>query len=185
MSKVALDRLLALDDRVAIGRLATLTRGEREPLFELPASDLSRLARALPETDLRALSRYMAVLDKPAGQRLLAAVGLSPAKMATFAAPGVQQAILSSRDQVEAVAVIARSDGIFDFPVFFQDVGSVQAGRISPLLLWARYPVAHQPVRGNVPDPAAVRMASAVPAAHACHRRGTRYPSVKEPSCAS
>jgi hypothetical protein len=142
MSKAALDRLLALDDRVAVSRLAALTRGEREPLFELPVGDLNRLARAMPETDLRALSRYMAVLDKPAGQRLLSVVGLSPSKMAAFAAPGVQQAILTSRDQTEAVAVIARSDGIFDFPVFFQDVGSVWEGRISPLLLWARYPVA-------------------------------------------
>ena len=142
MSKVALDRLLALDDRVAISRLAALTRGEREPLLELPKSDLNRLARAMPETDLRALSRYMAVLDRPAGQRLLAAVGLSPAKMTAFAAPGVQQAILASRDQVEAVSVIARSDGIFDFPVFFQDVTSVREGRVSPLLLWARYPIA-------------------------------------------
>ena len=142
MSKVALDRLLSLDDRLAITRLAALTRGEREPLLELQTGDLNRLARALPETDLKALSRYMAVLDKPAGQRLLAAVGLSPTKMAAFSAPGVQQAILASRDQVEAVAVIARSDGIFDFPVFFQDVGLVQSGRISPLLLWARYPIA-------------------------------------------
>lgn len=142
MSKVALDRLLSLDDRLAITRLAALTRGEREPLLELQTGDLNRLARALPENDLRALSRYMAVLDKPAGQRLLAAVGLSPAKMTAFSAPGVQQAILASRDQVEAVAVIARSDGIFDFPLFFQDVGLVQSGRISPLLLWARYPIA-------------------------------------------
>jgi hypothetical protein len=142
MSKAGLDRLLALDDRVAISRLAALTRIEREPLLELQPSDLSRLARAMPETDLRALSRYMAVLDKPAGQRLLAAVGLSPAKMAAFAAPGVQQAILASRDQIEAVAVIARSDGIFDFPIFIQDVKSVREGRVSPLLLWARYPIA-------------------------------------------
>ena len=84
MSKVALDRLLALDDRVAISRLAALTRTEREPLLELQPNDLNRLARAMPETDLRALSRYMSVLDKPAGQRLLAAIGLAPTKMAAF-----------------------------------------------------------------------------------------------------
>lgn len=142
MSKTALDRLLALDDRVAIGRLAALTRGEREPLFELPPLDLGRLARALSETDLKALSRYVGSLDKPAAQRLLAVVGLSPAKMAAFAAPGVQEAILASRDQAEAVAVIGRSDGIFDFVVFADDVRAVQDGKISPRLLWARYPVA-------------------------------------------
>jgi hypothetical protein len=142
MSKLALDRLLALDDRVAIGRLASLTRSEREPLFELQPSDLNRLARAMPETDLRALSRYISVLDKPAAQRLLAAVGLAPSKMVAFSAPGVRDAIIASRDQVAAVAVIARSDGIFDFPVFFDDVRAVRDGRVNPLLLWARYPVA-------------------------------------------
>jgi hypothetical protein len=142
MSKLALDQLLALDDRVAIGRLAALTRSEREPLFELQPSDLNRLARAMPETDLRALSRYISVLDKPAAQRLLAAVGLAPSKMAAFSAPGVRDAILASRDQVAAVAVIARSDGIFDFPVFFDDIRSVRDGRVNPLLLWARYPIA-------------------------------------------
>ena len=175
MSKAGLDRLLALDDRVAISRLAALTRGEREPLLELQPSDLSRLARAMPETDLRALSRYMAVLDKPAGQRLLAAVGLSPAKMAAFSAPGVQQAILASRDQIEAVAVIARSDGIFDFPIFIQDVKSVREGRVSPLLLWARYPIALSVFAFALPHSDAVRMAPAVPAADACHRGRTQY----------
>ena len=142
MSKAALDRILALDDRLSISRLASLTRAEREPLLELPTGDLSRLARALTETDLKALSQYLGVLERPAAQRLLAAVGLAPAKMALFSAPGVQSAILASRDQSQAVAIIARSDGIFEFPLFFQDIGAVQEGRISPLLLWTRYPIA-------------------------------------------
>jgi hypothetical protein len=104
----------------------------------------------MPETDLRALSRYISVLDKPAAQRLLAAVGLVPSKMAAFSAPGVRDAILASGDQVAAVAVIARSDGIFDFPVFFDDVRSVRDGRVNPLLLWARYPVALSVFAGGV-----------------------------------
>ena len=62
--------------------------------------------------------------------------------MAAYTASGVQSAILASRDQVEAVAVIARSDAIFDFFVFAEDVRSVREGKISPLLLWARYPIA-------------------------------------------
>ena len=142
MSKAALDRLLAINDRLAVSRLASLKRAEREPLLELQTNDLTRLARALSEADLRALSQYLGVLERPAAQRLLAAVGLAPVKMALFSAPGVQSAILASRDQAEAVAVIARSDGIFEFPLFFQDIGAVQDGRISPLLLWARYPIA-------------------------------------------
>lgn len=142
MSKTALGRLLALEDRIAITRLASLARADREPLFELPPRDLSRLARALPETELKALSNYMNALEPAAAKRLLAVVGFAPSRMAAYTASGVQSAILASRDQVEAVAVIARSDAIFDFFVFADDVRSVREGRISPLLLWARYPVA-------------------------------------------
>ncbi|MFN3746162.1 MAG: hypothetical protein ACK4TL_15790 [Hyphomicrobiaceae bacterium] len=142
MSKSALARLLVLEDRVAISRLASLTRAEREPLLELPPRDLNRLARALTETDLKALSRYMSMLEPAAAQRLLAVVGHAPARMASYTASGVQSAILASRDQAEAVAVIARSDAIFDVFVFAEDLRAVREGRISPLLLWARYPVA-------------------------------------------
>ncbi len=142
MSKSALSRLLLLEDRIAINRLASLTRAEREPLLELPPRDLNRLARALPETELKSLSRYMNTLEPAAAQRLLAVVGHAPARMAAYTASGVQPAILASRDQTEAVAVIARSDAIFDFFVFAEDVRSVREGRISPLLLWARYPIA-------------------------------------------
>jgi hypothetical protein len=84
----------------------------------------------------------MNTLEPVAAQRLLAVVGLAPARMAAYTASGVQAAILASRDQVEAVAVIARSDAIFDFFVFAEDVRSVREGKISPLLLWARYPIA-------------------------------------------
>jgi hypothetical protein len=142
MSKSALSRLLMLEDRIAINRLASLTRADRDPLLELPPRDLNRLARALPETDLKSLSRYMNTLEPVAAQRLLAVVGHAPARMAAYTASGVQSAILASRDQVEAVAVIARSDAIFDFFVFAEDVRSVREGKISPLLLWARYPIA-------------------------------------------
>lgn len=142
MSKTALDRLLVLEDRVAINRLASLTRVERDPLLELPPRDLNRLARALPETDLKALSSYMNALEPTAAKRLLAVVGNAPQRMAAYTASGVQAAILASRDQTEAVAVIARSDSIFDFFVFADDVRAVRDGRISPILLWARYPIA-------------------------------------------
>lgn len=142
MSKAALSRIFALEDRVAITRLASLTRAERDPLLELPASDLNRLARAMPEKDLKSLASYMNALEPAAAKRLLAVVALSPARMAAYTASGVQSAILASRDQAEAIALIGRSDSIFDFLVFFDDVRSVREGRVSPLLLWARYPIA-------------------------------------------
>jgi hypothetical protein len=142
MSKSALGRLLVLEDRVAVTRLASLKRAEREPLLELPPRDLNRLARSLPETELKALAGYMSLLEPAAGKRLLSVVGHAPSRMAAYTASGVQAAILASRDQSEAVAVIARSDSIFDFFAFTEDVRSVREGRVSPLLLWARYPVA-------------------------------------------
>ena len=38
--------------------------------------------------------------------------------------------------------IMLRSDGIFDFIVFWRDVTHVREGRVSPEILWARYPVA-------------------------------------------
>lgn len=142
MSKPVLDRILALGDPIAIERMAKLTRAERSPLMELAPRELTRLARALGESDLKALSGYLTALDKPAAERLVAAVAQSPAKMASIASVSVREAILASRDQAAAVGLMVRAGSVFDFLVFGEDVRLVRDGKVSPALLWARYPVA-------------------------------------------
>lgn len=140
LDRASLTRILALDDRLATGRLAGLKSSERLPLLELKDAELRRLARALAEPELASLSRYMTVLDRNAGQRLLQAVALTPAKMFLVSKAGVRDAILGSRDQSAAVGMMLRADSLFDVGVFIEDAMLVQQGQVSPWLLWARYP---------------------------------------------
>jgi hypothetical protein len=141
-SRPALTRILGLRDRTAVARLSSMKATMREPLFELDDDRLVRLARALSEPELASLSGYLTGLDPSAGQRLLAAVAQSPAKMQAIASDHVRGAILGSRDQSAAVGMMLRSDTLFDPIEFGGDVALVREGRVSPWLLWARYPVA-------------------------------------------
>ena len=62
--------------------------------------------------------------------------------MKIAAQPGVHEAIVSSRDQAAAVGVMLRADDVFDFLAFNEDINLLRDGRISPRIIWARYPVA-------------------------------------------
>ncbi len=139
-TKAGLARILTLQDRVAISRLAGLKATVRTPLLELDDDNLRRLARALPETELESLSGYMTGLERSAGNRLLSAVGQSPAKMQILASSGVRTAILQSQDQAAAIGMMLRSDGIFEPGDFATDLSLVRGGKVSPWLLWSRYP---------------------------------------------
>jgi hypothetical protein len=88
------------------------------------------------------LSRYLTGLDRAAGQRVLRAVAQSPARMQVLASARVRDAVLSSPDQLAAVAMMLRADSGFDPFVIKDDVMLVYDGRISPILLWDKHPVA-------------------------------------------
>ena len=139
-SKAGLARILTLQDRVAISRLAGLKATVRTPLLELDDDNLRRLARALPETELESLSGYMTGLERSAANRLLSAVAQSPAKMQILASSGVRTAILQSQDQAAAIGMMLRSDAIFEPGDFATDLSLVRGGKVSPWLLWSRYP---------------------------------------------
>ena len=108
-------RILALEDKVAVHRLSGLKDTVREPLLELDDAKLLALARAMTEPELESLSRYLTGLTRPAAERVLNAIALSPTKLQLLVAPGVRDAVLASRDQSAAVGVVVRSDPVFDF----------------------------------------------------------------------
>jgi hypothetical protein len=139
-TKAGLARILSLQDRVAISRLASLKGTVRTPLLELDDDNLRRLSRALPEAELESLSGYMTGLERSAGNRLLSAVAQAPGKMQILASAGVRTAILQSQDQAAAVGMMLRSDAIFEPGDFATDLSLVRSGKVSPWLLWSRYP---------------------------------------------
>jgi hypothetical protein len=137
-----LQRILALDDRTAIVRLAAIGRIARENLLELPDRELKSLARALSEAELETLARYLTDLEKPARERVLHAVAASPARMQVLAPARVRDAILTSSDQLAAVTMMLRADSGFDIPALKDDFSLVYDGRVNPVLLWDRHPAA-------------------------------------------
>lgn len=138
MTKAGLKRLLALNDRLAIGRLAALQPAARDALFDLEAAPLLRLARSLDEAQLESLSRYMSALDKASAQRVLSVVATAPARMAELTSPRVREAIITSRDQAAALGMMLQMSSWTDPGAVVSHVRLVTDGRVSPILLWEK-----------------------------------------------
>jgi hypothetical protein len=136
----SLQRVIKLGDRLAVGRIASVSRETRDALFELPDDDLKKLARSLTENDLATLARYLTGLDRPARERVLRAVALSPAKMQVLASGAARDGILASRDQDAAVAMMLRDTAVLDFPAITRDVRLATDGQIQPRLVWEKHP---------------------------------------------
>ncbi len=140
-SKAGLARLIALNDRPTIMRLAALAPASREVLLELETADLKTLGRALSEAELASLSGYLTGLEKQSSTRVLRAVAATPAKMQVLARPAVRDGILSSREQLTAVGMMLRSDVVPDPWVVAEHARFVMDGKVAPILLWEKHPV--------------------------------------------
>lgn len=141
-SKTSLERLLSLGDPLAIVRLAGVERGARDRLLEIDNAELRGVARGLAEPELETLSRYLTGLEPAAGQRVLRAVAQSPARMQVLASARVRDAVLSSSDQLAAVAMMLRADSGFDPFALKDDLTLAYEGRVNPILLWDKHPIA-------------------------------------------
>ena len=141
-TRPGLQRLLGLDDRLATVRLAALPPATRDALLELDGAALVKLARALDEPQLESLARYLTALEKGAAQRVLGAVAQSPARMADLASPRVREAVIASRDQLAAVGMMLRTNASLDAGAIVEDFGLVTDGRVAPILMWEKHPLA-------------------------------------------
>ena len=142
LTRNALRRLLAFDDRLAIVRLASIDRGARDTLFELNDAELKTLARNLSEPELATLSRYLTGLQSEPRERVLRAVAANPAVMQSLASERVRAAVVTSADQSAAVGMMLRSNAALDPAVIAEDLGLVTDGRVAPVLMWEKHPIA-------------------------------------------
>lgn len=138
---VSLRRILALEDRLAATRLAGIERSARDVLFDLDNGQLKSLARSLNEAELNMLARYLSGLQPSASRRVLRAVAQTPGKMKALASARVREAILASRDQDAAVAMMLRTDSFLNPVAVASDFELVLDGQVSPILLWERHPI--------------------------------------------
>lgn len=141
-TKTSLKRLLSLGDQVAIQRVAGLPSGARATLSELDSSELTGLARSLERDELAQLAGYLTGLEKVARERVLKAVAQSPGKLKLLAKSRVRQAVLTSPDQTAAVEMMLRADTGFSPKTTLEDVSLVIDGRVSPILLIDKHPIA-------------------------------------------
>jgi cell division septum initiation protein DivIVA len=142
LTKSALQRTLALDDRLAIVRLASIERSARDTLFELNDAELKSLARSLTEAELATLSGYLTGLRPEPREQVLRAVAANPAKMQALASERVRAAVVSSADQTAAVGMMLRSNASLDAGAIVEDLGLVTDGRVDPILMWEKHPLA-------------------------------------------
>jgi len=141
LTKASLQRILALDDRLAITRLVGIDRDARNTLFELPPAELTSLARSLTEDELATLARYLTGLRKEPRERVLRTVAADPTKMQSLSSERVRIAVVASADQTAAVTMMLRQDATLDPKAIVEDLGLVTGGRVSPILLWEKHPV--------------------------------------------
>lgn len=136
----SLARLLALQDRLAIVRLAGLDRAVRDTLFELSDDELKRLARGLTEGELNTLASYLSGLKTATRTRVLAAVSEDPSRMLVLKSAGVRDGVVASRDQHAAIEMLLR-EGSGDLEQIQGDFVLAWRGDIAPRLILAKHPV--------------------------------------------
>lgn len=140
-TQTTLQRLVALDDRLTISRLAKLPADPRERLFELPADDLKKLARGLTAAELDLLASYLTGLGPEPQKTVLTAIVEDPSRLQILNSRAVRNAVVSSRDQAAALAMLLRRDGE-TFSTLKADVELAWSGRITPQLIVTKHPLA-------------------------------------------
>jgi hypothetical protein len=142
LTKASLQRILTLNDRLAITRLVGIDRSARDTLFELPPAELTSLARSLTEDELATLARYLTGLKQEPRERVLRTVAADPTTMQSLSSERVRVAVVASADQTAAVAMMLRQDASLNPRVIVEDAKLVAGGRVSPILMWKKHPAA-------------------------------------------
>jgi hypothetical protein len=138
-----LQKILSINDRIAVARIANLDAKARELILSFPADQMREFARRLNDRQLAAFADYQRNLDAKAAKRLLRAVADDPSVMLELTGEGIREAIFGSRDQVAALNMILHDDAsLFNYSRIFKDVDLVERGLVSYRVFWERYWVA-------------------------------------------
>jgi hypothetical protein len=140
LTKASLERILSLNDRTAIVRIASVSPEARDALFSLSAGDLNALLKTLSEDQLRSLAGYLKGLQQGPRDKVLKAVAADPAKMQILASSRVRERIIASSDQAAAADMMLEPASVLSPRAFADDAKLVWEGRVAPLLLWDKHP---------------------------------------------
>ena len=140
LTRASLDRILALNNRTAIVRIASLPPEARDTLFNLTSDDLNALLKALSGDELKALAGYLRGLQPGPRDKVLKAVAADPAKMQILATGSARERIIASNDQAAAADMMLEPASRLSPREFIEDAKLVGQGRVAPLLLWDKHP---------------------------------------------
>lgn len=140
LSHETLEKLLSLNDRIALSRIANLTPDERDFVLNLPAGQMRDFARRLSDRQLAAFADYERRLEPGAARALLHAVSETPSVMRDLSGEGLQQAIYNSRDQQAALNMVLHSEAnLLSYGRMLKDVELVRNGDVGYRVFWERY----------------------------------------------
>ncbi len=140
LSHDTLEKLLSLNDRIALARIANLDPEARELILALPGDQLRVLARRLSDRQMAALADYERRLEPTAAKRLLREVTEAPSIMSELEGEGLRQAIFDSRDQLAALNMVIHEDaGLFSYGRILKDAELVRDGAVGYRVFWERY----------------------------------------------
>ena len=142
LTSASLDKILALDDRSAIIKIASIPTTARDALFDLDAADLKLLLRSLSEDELKSLAGYLDGLRPGPREKVLKAIAADPAKMQLLASRSIRERIISSRDQAAAAEMMLKPSSGLSPRAAMDDARLAWDGKVEPLLLWDKHPQA-------------------------------------------
>jgi hypothetical protein len=138
-----LQKILSINDKIAVARIANLDAKSRDLILSFPTDQMREFARRLNDRQLGAFADYQRNLEPNAAKRLLRAVTDDPSVMLDLTTEGIREAIFGSRDQLAALNMIIHDDAsLFNYSRIFKDAQLVEKGLVSYRVFWERYWVA-------------------------------------------
>jgi hypothetical protein len=135
-----LQKILSIDDRTAISRLAKLDPAASDLLLTRPVTQIRNMAQRLTENELAAFSQYQRRLTPAAARRVAAETVERPEVMLKLAPRDIQEALYTSSDQLAALDMLLGSSNlILDAASVSRDFQIVSDGRVSWRIFWYRY----------------------------------------------
>ncbi|MGO9487111.1 MAG: hypothetical protein ACLPX9_21480 [Rhodomicrobium sp.] len=140
LSHETLEKLLSVNDKIALGRIGNLTPEQRDFVLSLPGGQMRDFARRMSDRELAAFAEYERRLEPGAAKALLRAVTETPGVMQELSGEGLQRAIFSSRDQSAALNMVIHSDAsLFSYGRIVKDAELVRNGEVGYRVFWERY----------------------------------------------
>ncbi len=140
LTHATLDKVLTLNDKVALARIANLDPRFRDVILNLPGDQMRIFARRLSDRQLAALADYQERLEPAAAHMLLRSVSEDPGLMDSLSGDGLRRGIFNSRDQLAALNMILHDDAsLLSYGRILKDAQQIGDGAVSYRVFWERY----------------------------------------------